>query len=259
MSLQSYLFFGSANRLYEHIKALLARRAGCRFLLFDFRLVTGIDSSATNSFTQIKQAADGCGAQLVLVNMTREVQEAFRTIRLISADVLVVPDLDRALELCEDAIIDTYRAPDSETRTLHEWLSRVLSPEHAEYLAQHCHRLEIAAGDVIARQGEPASSMHFILEGRASVVVDVGNGRIVRVRSLGPHTTIGEMGLITGRARSATIKAEVASVLYVFTREAFERLKTCNPAMYQALLTYVITVMSERLSFASRVIGVLQR
>jgi hypothetical protein len=29
--------------------------------------------------------------------------------------------------------------------------------------------------------------------------------------------------------------------------------------MYQALLTYVITVMSERLSFASRVIGVLQR
>jgi SulP family sulfate permease len=87
----------------------------------------------------------------------------------------------------------------------------------------------------------------------------VGNGRIVRVRSLGPHTTIGEMGLITGRARSATIKAEVASVLYVLTGEAFERIRTCNPAMYQALLTYVITVMSERLSFASRVIGVLQR
>jgi SulP family sulfate permease len=259
MSLQSYLFFGSANRLYEHIKALLARRAGCRFLLFDFRLVTGIDSSATNSFTQIKQAADACGAQLVLVNMTREVQEAFRTIRLISADVLVVPDLDRALELCEDAIIDAYHAPDSETRSLHEWLSKVLSPEHAEYLAQHCNRLEIAAGDVIARQGEPASSMHFILEGRVSVVMDVGNARIVRVRSLGPHTTIGEMGLISGRARSATIKAEVASVLYVLTREAFERLKVCNPAMYQALLTYVITVMSERLSFASRVIGVLQR
>jgi SulP family sulfate permease len=259
MSLQSYLFFGSANRLYEHIKALLARRSGCRFLLFDFRLVTGIDSSATNSFTQIKQAADACGAQLVLVNMTREVQDAFRSIRLASTDTLVVGDLDRALELCEDAIIDAYRAPGSETRTLREWLGKVLDAEHAEYLAQRCERLEVAAGEVIARQGDPADSMHFILEGRVSVVVDVGSGRIVRVRSLGPHTTIGEMGLISGRARSATIKAEVASVLYVLTGEAFARIRTGNPAMYEALLSYVITVMSERLSFASRVIGVLQR
>jgi SulP family sulfate permease len=58
MSLQSYLFFGSANRLYEQVKSLFASRPDCRFLLFDFRLVTGIDSSAMHSFTQIKQAAD---------------------------------------------------------------------------------------------------------------------------------------------------------------------------------------------------------
>ena len=259
LSLQSYLFFGSANRLYEHIKALLTRQPQCRFLLFDFRLVTGIDSSATNSFAQIKQAADQCGAQLVLVNMPREIQNAFRSIRLTSEHTLVVPDLDRALELCENAIIDAYRAPGSETKSLRDWLAKVLDAEHAEYLAQQCERLEVAPGTVIARQGDPADSMHFILEGRVSVVVDVGNERIVRVRSLGPHTTIGEMGLISGRARSATIKAEVASVLYVLEADAFERIKITHPAMYQALLTYVITVMSERLSFASRVIGVLQR
>ena len=58
MTLQSYLFFGSANRLQEKVKALLAERSDCRFLLFDFRLVTGLDSSATYSFSQIKDAAD---------------------------------------------------------------------------------------------------------------------------------------------------------------------------------------------------------
>ncbi len=171
----------------------------------------------------------------------------------------MVPDLDRALELCENAIIDAYRAPGSETKSLRDWLAKVLDAEHAEYLAQHCERLEVAPGTVIARQGDPADSMHFILDGRVSVVVDVGNERIVRVRSLGPHTTIGEMGLISGRARSATIKAEVASVLYVLEADAFRRIKITHPDMYQALLTYVITVISERLSFASRVIGVLQR
>ena len=43
MSLQSYLFFGSANQLYQHIKELLAARPECRYLVFDFRLVTGIN------------------------------------------------------------------------------------------------------------------------------------------------------------------------------------------------------------------------
>jgi hypothetical protein len=37
MALQSYLFFGSANRLYEHVKTLLGRQPDFRFLLFDFR------------------------------------------------------------------------------------------------------------------------------------------------------------------------------------------------------------------------------
>ncbi len=57
LNLQSYLFFGSANRLYQHVKTLLAHSPECRFLIFDFKLVTGIDSSAAYSFAQIKRTA----------------------------------------------------------------------------------------------------------------------------------------------------------------------------------------------------------
>ena len=84
-------------------------------------------------------------------------------------------------------------------------------------------------------------------------------GRMIRVRSLGPHTTIGEMGLITRQVRSATVQAEVPSVLYELSAESYERLKRENSALAQALLTYIVRVMAERLSFASRVIGVLRR
>jgi SulP family sulfate permease len=259
MRLQGYLFFGSASRLHEHIKALLAMQPACRFLLFDLRLVTGIDSSATHSFKQIKQAAGRCGARLVLVNMTREVAHAFRLAEVILGDVLVVDDLDRALELCENAIIRVHQMPGSDAKSLREWLAQAVGAAHAQYLAQACQRFEVAAGEVVARQGDPADSMHFILEGRVSVVVAGDGGRKVRVRSLGRHTTIGEMGLITGRARSATIEAEVASVLYVLTANAFAHIKRTHPALSQALLTYVIVVMAERLSFANRAIGALQR
>jgi len=259
MSLQGYLFFGSASRLHEHIKSLLAARPECRFLLFDLRLVTGIDSSATHSFRQIKQSADRHGARLVLVNMTLEIQRIFRNAGLISADVAVASDLDHALELCEDAIIKADQPSGSETESLNDWLVHVVGSEHAAHLAQECERLEVASGAIIAVEGEPADSMHFIFQGRVSIVVDGGNGRKVRLRSLGRHTTIGEMGLITCQPRSATIEAEVPSVLYVLKAHAFERIRRTNPALCQALLTYVIRVMAERLSFANRSIGALLR
>jgi sulfate permease, SulP family len=126
-------------------------------------------------------------------------------------------------------------------------------------LAEVCERLDVDQDAIIATQGEPARSMHFILEGRVGIIVGMDDGRSIRVRSLGPHTTIGEMGLITSQLRSATIQAEVPSVLYALSADAYERIKRENEPLAQALLTYVISVMAERLSFASKVIGVLRR
>ena len=260
MALQSYLFFGSANRLYQHVKTLLTSQPSCRFLIFDFRLVTGIDSSATHSFAQIKQAAAAYNAQVVLVNLTTELERAFRTARFISDDVIIAPDLDRALETCEQQIIEAHHSGDTDAGSLRTWLAAALGDAQlADRLTEYCRRMEVRAGDVIAREGDAATSMHFILEGRIGIVVDLGEGRTMRVRSLGRHTTIGEMGLITGRPRSATIVAEDESVLFELTAEAYARIKKDEPTLSQALLGYIVSVMSERLSFANRAVGVLQR
>jgi SulP family sulfate permease len=260
MALQSYLFFGSANRLYQHVKSLLAAQPDCHFLVFDFRLVTGIDSSATYSFAQIKLAAAASGAQIVLVNLTPELERAFRAAGFISDDVIVASDLDRALEACELAIIEAHRTEANDARSLRAWLSDALgNAQYADRLTDCCRRIEVVAGGIVARQGDPAASMHFILEGRIGIMVELGDGRTMRLRSLGRHTTIGEMGLITGRPRSATIHAEADSVLYELSAEAYERIKHDDPALSQALLGYVVSVMSERLSFANRAVGILQR
>jgi SulP family sulfate permease len=260
VTLQSYLFFGSANRLYQYVKTLLATQPDCRFVIFDFRLVTGIDSSATHSFAQIKQVMAAQGARIVLVNLSPELERAFRTARFVAEDVIVASDLDRALEACEQEVIAAYRSDAAGGPSLRAWLSEALGgAEHADRLADYCRRIEVDSGDTIARQGEPANSMHFILQGRVGIIVDLGDGRTMRVRSLGGHTTIGEMGLITHRPRSATIQAEAPSVLYELTADAYEKIKKEEPALSQALLGYVVAVMAERLSFANRVVGVLQR
>jgi SulP family sulfate permease len=260
MALQSYLFFGSANRLSEKVKALLAGHTGCRFLLFDFRLVTGIDSSASHSFSQIKDAADEAGTHLVLTSLSPELERAFRVAGFLTSDVLLAADLDHALEACEQAVIEAHRAGASEAQSLQAWLTEALGSEaHAREMTALCRRLEFKPGDIIARQGDEADSMHFILEGRIGVIVDLGERGSVRVRSLGYRTTIGEMGLITRRPRSATIQAEAPSILYEFRTTDFDAIQQRNPALSHALMHYVTVVMAERLSFATRVIGILQR
>jgi SulP family sulfate permease len=258
MSLQSYPFFGSANGLYQDVKAPLARRPDCRFLVFDFRLVTGIDSSAKHRFTQIKQAADDLGTGLVLVSLPPDLRRTLSPV--LSDDDIIADDLDYALEGCEKEVITAHLDRGGRDHSLLEWFSQALgSADYAKQLAENCERLEFREGDIIASQGDLADRMHFILEGRIGVIVSLGDGLSTRVRSLGPHTTVGEMGLITGQARSATLQAEVDSVVYALTFEAYERLRRENRQLSQALLTYVVKVMAERLNFASKTIGVLRR
>jgi sulfate permease, SulP family len=260
LNLQSYLFFGSANRLYQHVKALLARHPECRFLVFDFKLVTGIDSSATYSFAQIKRAASDRGVRLVLVHLQATTEKALQSSDFISRDVAVMPELDHALEWCENEIIAQHEDHSDEKASLRDWFVRILgAEEEAAELIQRCQRLEVHAGEIIVSAGDAANSMHFILEGRVGVMIQTTDGGLTRVRSLGRYTTIGEMGLVSRAPRNATIQAEVASVLYVLSTDHFEAIKTENPALGQKLLTFFVLVMAERLTFANRLIGVLRR
>lgn len=260
LNLQSYLFFGSANRLYQHVRALLAGHPECRYLVFDFRLVTGIDSSAAYSFAQIKRSAVESGVKLVLVNLPSATENTLQAGDFLSSDVLVMPELDHALEWCENDIIARHRGSEQEESDLQGWFATIFgNSRDAAELARRCDRIEVGALEIIARAGDPADSMLFILTGRVGVMVDAGDGRLTRVRSLGPHTTVGEMGLVARQPRSATIQAETDSVLYVLRGDAFDAITIDHPALGQKLLTYFMSVMAERLSFASRMIGVLRR
>jgi SulP family sulfate permease len=260
LNLQSYLFFGSANRLYQHVKALLHRHPECRFLVFDFKLVTGIDSSAAYSFAQIKRTAHDRGIKLVLTHLPPAAEKALRSSEFISNEVGVVAELDHALEWCENEVIAQYQGLEQEEASLRDWFVRLLQAEDdAAELIRRCQRLEVGAGEIIVRAGEPADSMHFILDGRVGIMIAADGDRTTRVRSLGRYTTIGEMGLVSQAPRSATIQAEVASILYVLGADQFEAIMTDDPALGRKLLTYFVSVMAERLSFANRTIAVLRR
>jgi SulP family sulfate permease len=222
--------------------------------------VTGIDSSAAYSFAQIKRTAADLGIKLVLVHLPTAAEKALRSSEFISNEVLIAGELDRALEWCENEIIRQHQGREQEEASLRDWFTKILGTEEdAAELIHRCERLEVDADEVIVRAGEAAESMHFILDGRLGVMIQGENGALARVRSLGRYTTIGEMGLVSRAPRSATIQAEIASVLYVLSTHQFEALKTEKPMLGQKLLTYFVSVMAERLTFANRMISVLRR
>src|SRR6201999_4327183 len=143
LNLQSYLFFGSANKLYQHVKTLLVQYPECRFLLFDFKLVTGVDSSAAYSFAQIKRAAAERGIRLVLVHLPAAAEKALRSSDFITRDVSIVPELDHALEWCENEIITQHQDLAQEETDLRGWFGRILgSEEDATTLIGRCERLQ---------------------------------------------------------------------------------------------------------------------
>jgi chaperonin GroEL len=172
LNLQSYLFFGSANRLYQHVRLLLRQHPECRHLVLDFKLVTGLDSSAAYSFAQIKQVVLERQIKITLVNLRPEAEKILRVSKFIPDGVSIIGELDHALERCENEVIAEHRDLSQERGNLHDWFTQMLGSEmDADELIRHCRRIDVEPGDIIVRAGDNADSMHFLLEGRVGVMV----------------------------------------------------------------------------------------
>jgi len=91
--------------------------------------------------------------------------------------------------------------------------------------------------DVIARQGEPADSLFILARGRVAVFDDSAGGTGVRDRlaTLCAPAYFGEMGLLTGQARSATVIAEEEVLCYRLQKAAFDAILHARPELVEGL------------------------
>jgi len=92
--------------------------------------------------------------------------------------------------------------------------------------------IEVPAGTVLARLGQPGEEFFLILDGSAHVEVSP------RKRSrLGPGQYFGEMSLLDGGPRSASVVAETPLRLLVIKRRNFSTLLREAPELAQNLMT----------------------
>jgi signal transduction histidine kinase len=107
-------------------------------------------------------------------------------------------------------------------------------------LEQASRELRPAAGEILMREGSPGGSLYVIIEGEFEITKRTGPGDLV-IAVRGPGEVIGEMSLLDGSPRTATVRSLGASRLLEIDQAAFRRLVESSPA---ATLSILHTVTS---------------
>ena len=178
-----------------------------------------VTAYAAGSFT-LPVLAGSIGIQGVL---------AASGIALAASALLAVPLLGR---------FAVQRPPPDAAR---ERLARVpilagLPPARLETAMARATVLRVPAGEVVIRQGDPADLFYVIAEGSVEVSQRDRSDVARTLRQMGPDEVFGEIGLLSGTPRTATVTALVPTTLLALGRADFLELVGSGPGLTSRLL-----------------------
>ena len=115
--------------------------------------------------------------------------------------------------------------------------------DHAvEAIADLAEDASYPSGSELTREGEPGESFIVIVTGRAAVDIDGS-----KVRELGAGDYLGEISLIDGRPRTATVSALEPITALVVPRAGFEHLINDYPSVRHDVLNALTGRLRERM------------
>jgi len=254
LELQGYLFFGTASSLLSRLRQRLddASLQAVRFVVLDFRRVSGLDSSAVLAFTRAGQLASSRGVTLVLIGLDDRLRRGLERGGFAEdpdGGVLFLPDLDRGVQWCEDRLLEEAGAPSTEEPPpLEEQLRAALGSVDPAWVLPYLEAVEVDAGETVMRQDEPSDGLYFLESGRLTVQLESAEGERMRLRTMGPGTVVGEVTLYLGTPRTASVVAEVPSRLHRLSADALAHMERGDPTVAAAVHRMFARLLAERLT-----------
>ncbi len=98
----------------------------------------------------------------------------------------------------------------------------MLLDRELQELGESARALSLAPGDVLVREGDEAHEVFYVRSGQLDAVTDGLRGEVLLGR-VGAGELIGEIAVVTGRRRMATLRASEASVVFGIPRASFEQ------------------------------------
>lgn len=110
-----------------------------------------------------------------------------------------------------------------------------LSDDQVQQLAERSKTQRFTVGELLVRQGEKGETLFVIKSGRARVDVRGEQEQVATVAMPGPNDFFGEMSLLTGERRSASVIAETETEVVVLEKLALAEVLAADMVALEAL------------------------
>ncbi len=263
-TLHGFIFFGRATTLLGELSGRIGdtTKVPLRYLVIDFRHVTGIDVTAALSFVKLLDLTEREGCGLVVTGLSVTSWERLerggvrdRSAAVSGSAVHRFDDLDRGLEWCEEQLLALRSTDDSVRSGL-----RVLIRDAAELeaLLRHLDRLEIGAGERLLVEGDRSTELYLIESGSFTVGLERSGSGVIRLQTTHGSQILGELGFFLGSPRNATVVCDQPAVVYRLTVERWGEIRAEYPEVAHTLEAAVISTLGERVAHLTRVVDALQ-
>lgn len=115
-----------------------------------------------------------------------------------------------------------------------------LSPADKDLIDEGMRIEEYGAGERIVVQDEPGETAYIIHGGSCDVVIRGASGASTPVANLKPPTIFGEMSLLTGAPRSATVVAHEDATVFAIDKKLFADVLTAHPSISESLADILV-------------------
>ena len=240
LDLQGVMFFGNADTLSTIVADLPQE---CGTVLLNMRGISDIDASGAAILASVVDAANKVGRSIVFCHFPDD--------RLVTRAVLkgamLFDDLETALQHVEDQAIAAHggRGSGDEIPLAELDTVRMFGPSEQEVFSELLTRQCYSRGEALCRQGDQADRMWLIAKGTVSVRLQALSKQAT-IASLAAGTTVGEMAVLEGNPRSATVVADGDVVVYELTRISLERCLREHPQIAVKLFEYFAREMARR-------------
>ena len=165
-------------------------------------------------------------------------QEDQTTILIVTHDNRIIDVADRMVNLVDGRIVSNVVM--RESMAICEFLMQcpvfsTLTPSTLTTMADAMTQEHHPAGTEIIRQGDVGDKFYLIGQGTVDVLIDDGVSVQV-VNHLGHGDFFGEMALLTGEQRSATVRAREDVALYVLSKDDFQTALNASTSFREQLM-----------------------
>lgn len=121
-----------------------------------------------------------------------------------------------------------------------------LTVEELATVVQLAKPRRLAPGELLFSKSDPGDGMFVVERGELSVTTEGANGEHLTLAYLGNGAFVGEMSLLDGSPRSASVEAVAATSGFWMSREAFGELRASEPAAAMKVLWQLAETLETR-------------